>query len=126
MGRHENAAQIPTRDRSYQRRQVEAADRGARARLDKFDEEAASARRPRALPPRPVLLPSVGSTSSPAPDEARRMPGGVCHGCLDDGPLPPFGDGYCFLCATDGPPGDRSTTGSALPEGVQAPDPTAG
>lgn len=53
------------------------------------------------------------------------MPWGVCHGCLDEGPLPPFGEGYCFLCATDGPPGDRSTTGRAVGEDNTAPDPTA-
>jgi len=54
------------------------------------------------------------------------MPYGMCRGCGDEGPLPPFGGGLCFLCATDGPPGDRSTTGRAVAEDAAAPDPTAG
>lgn len=35
----------------------------------------------------------------------RRMPWGVCSECNDNGPLPPFGEGRCFLCATNHAPG---------------------
>ena len=44
------------------------------------------------------------------------MPNGKCSGCGDVGPLPPFGDGMCFLCATDGPPGEFTATGGAVGE----------
>lgn len=50
----------------------------------------------------------------------KRMPRGVCAGCGDESDLPPFADGMCFLCATDGPPGSRTPTGGALPEGLDA------
>jgi hypothetical protein len=48
------------------------------------------------------------------------MPRGICSGCGGEEFLPPFGDGMCFLCATDGPPGDHTPTGSALAEGLDA------
>ena len=50
----------------------------------------------------------------------RRMPWGICSGCGDEGPLPPFGEGQCFLCATDGPPGAYTPAISALDEDVDA------
>jgi hypothetical protein len=51
---------------------------------------------------------------------SRAMPYGVCSGCGEEGPLHPFGDGMCFLCATDGPPGDYSPAIGALPEDADA------
>lgn len=51
---------------------------------------------------------------------ARTMPRGVCRGCREEGPLPPFGEGLCFLCATDGPPGEHTATGGALGEDEDA------
>jgi hypothetical protein len=55
----------------------------------------------------------------------RRMPFGYCRGCGQLGPLPPFGEQMCFLCATDGPPGETSRTGGAMAEGETRADPTA-
>jgi hypothetical protein len=49
-----------------------------------------------------------------------KMPRGICHGCGTEEYLPPFGEGLCFLCATDGPPNNRSCTGSALGEDADA------
>lgn len=48
------------------------------------------------------------------------MPRGVCAGCGELTCLPPFGDGMCFLCATDGPPGEYSPTIGAVGEDVDA------
>ncbi len=48
------------------------------------------------------------------------MPRGVCSGCGAEEFLPPFGDGMCFLCATDGPPDSRQPTGGALDEDADA------
>ena len=48
------------------------------------------------------------------------MPRGRCAGCGEDTLLPPFGEGLCFLCATDGPSGARSPTGRAVHEGADA------
>ena len=48
------------------------------------------------------------------------MPIGRCAGCGDETCLPPFGEGLCFLCATDGPPGSVQTTGGAVSEDVDA------
>ncbi|MFI5296519.1 MAG: helix-turn-helix domain-containing protein [Polyangiales bacterium] len=50
----------------------------------------------------------------------RLMPRGRCSGCGQMEPLPPFAEGMCFLCATDGPPGKREPTGSALHEDKDA------
>lgn len=50
----------------------------------------------------------------------RSMPHGRCSGCGDIGPLPPFGGGMCFLCATDGPPGQHTPSGGALQEDADA------
>ncbi len=60
------------------------------------------------------------------PRRPEHMPWGRCSGCNDLGPLPPFGEGLCFICATDGPPGTHTPTGGALTEDQVAPDPTAG
>jgi hypothetical protein len=43
----------------------------------------------------------------------RYLPTGRCSGCNEETHLPSFGDGMCFLCATDGPPGEWSPTGRA-------------
>ncbi len=48
------------------------------------------------------------------------MPRGICSGCGDLTCLPPFGDGLCFLCATDGPPGSYSPTIGAVDEDSDA------
>lgn len=50
----------------------------------------------------------------------RHLPHGVCSGCGDETFLPPFGDGLCFLCATDGPPGERVAAIGAVHEDVDA------
>jgi hypothetical protein len=50
----------------------------------------------------------------------RTMPLGECSGCGEVTHLPPFAEGMCFLCATDGPPGDTSPTGGALAEDADA------
>lgn len=47
---------------------------------------------------------------------ATHMPRGICSGCGLEEFLPPFGDGMCFLCATDGPPGERVPTFGAIGE----------
>ena len=36
------------------------------------------------------------------------------------GPLPPFAEGLCFLCGTDGPPGDTSSAIGAVSEDMDA------
>lgn len=46
----------------------------------------------------------------------RAMPRGLCSGCGERAVLPPFGAGHCFLCATDGPPGERTPTIGARQE----------
>lgn len=52
------------------------------------------------------------------------MPFGRCVGCGDETHLPPLGDGMCFLCAVDGPPGSREQTFGALHEDGVRSDPT--
>lgn len=47
---------------------------------------------------------------------AGAIPFGRCSGCREDTHLPPFGDGLCFLCATDGPPMGATPTGGAVHE----------
>src|SRR5271166_2091291 len=54
------------------------------------------------------------------------MPRGRCAGCREESFLPPFGEGMCFLCATDGPPLTTEPTGGALSEDGTCSDPTAG
>lgn len=54
------------------------------------------------------------------PHRPRRMPRGFCPGCGDESDLPPFADGMCFLCATDGPPGQHVPTGGAVHEDTDA------
>ncbi len=41
----------------------------------------------------------------------QKMRLGVCPGCGEEGRLPPFADGMCFLCATDGPPNEHTPKG---------------
>ena len=48
--------------------------------------------------------------------EVKKMPFGFCPGCLGQAYLPDFGEGLCFLCATDGPPADPSRTGGSVRE----------
>jgi hypothetical protein len=50
-------------------------------------------------------------------NDATKMPFGRCDGCGDDTYRPPFGGGLCFLCATDGVPGECSAAISAAGEG---------
>ncbi len=45
---------------------------------------------------------------------------GTCSGCASYSLLPPFGQGLCFLCATDGPPGEYSPAIGAEHEDVDA------
>jgi hypothetical protein len=47
---------------------------------------------------------------------------GFCLGCHELGPLPKFGDGLCFLCATAGAPGDTTPTGRRLGENEEVVD----
>lgn len=54
-------------------------------------------------------------------DERRTMPRGTCKGCGGLEYLPPFGDGMCFLCATDGPPGEiRQSADRVVDDGPEA------
>ena len=108
--RFENNGQIHTRDRHYQRRQVERAERAVT--------EPREAERPKVR--RPTIPRTAAATVPHPPDDGRRMPHGVCPGCQEDGPLPPFGQGMCFICATDGPPGTYTHKGSALHEDTDA------
>ncbi len=103
--RFDNKKGIAARDRSEQRKAVSAAERGS-----------PSGRR--VQPQAQKYKPRPTATVAPkgAGDSMRRMPHGVCSGCREEGPLPPFGGGLCFLCATDGPAGEHVPAGRALDE----------
>ena len=110
--RFENRGQIAERDRSYQRRQLAEAERGLRDVPE--PPESGERRRANGVAKYSKTMPAVVATSVEPGD--RRMPWGVCPGCHTDAALPPFGDGLCFLCATDGPAGERTPTGGAVDE----------
>jgi hypothetical protein len=100
-------------DRRRDQRHAEARALESERRADNVTVDEASS----ALSPRRTVVRAMTASDDA---RGRRMPYGICSGCGEEGPLPPFGDGMCFLCATDGPPGNHSPAIGAVSEDTDA------